>query len=157
DPGVTWGIRSGWRVPTTSGSRRPTRPAARCTSPSQRRPRRRSTPSTRRRWRPAAGTTEPPALGRSTGRGTTAPSPSIPTATTSRPYSTPSGSALPDAKKTLLFLHVPKAGGTALSGALGNRLAADEYLSIYYDDDPPDEELNHRRYVTGHVSMSILD
>ncbi|MDX6607851.1 MAG: hypothetical protein QOD14_2391 [Solirubrobacterales bacterium] len=61
------------------------------------------------------------------------------------------------AKRTLLFLHVPKAGGTALGGALGNRFAADECLETYYADDPSDEELNAARYMTGHISMSVLD
>ena len=61
------------------------------------------------------------------------------------------------AKRTLLFLHVPKAGGTALSGVLGNRFAAEECLSLYYTDDPADEELQGASYVFGHLSMSILD
>jgi hypothetical protein len=61
------------------------------------------------------------------------------------------------AKTTLLFLHMPKAGGTALAGALGNRFAPEECVSIYYDDDPGDEELNAARYVTGHVTMSIVE
>jgi hypothetical protein len=60
-------------------------------------------------------------------------------------------------KNTLLFLHVPKAGGTALAGALGNRFVPDECVSIYYDDDPGDEELNAARYVAGHVTMSIVE
>ncbi len=61
------------------------------------------------------------------------------------------------AKTTLLFLHVPKAGGTALAGAFGNRFAADQCVSIYYTDDPDDEELNAARYVTGHITTSILE
>jgi hypothetical protein len=52
---------------------------------------------------------------------------------------------------------VPKAGGTALAGALANRFAAKDCLTIYYDDDPSDDALNAARYVTGHVSISILD
>ncbi len=61
------------------------------------------------------------------------------------------------AKRPLLFLHVPKAGGTAVAGALGNRFMADECLEIYYADDPADDQLNAASYVTGHVSMSIVD
>jgi hypothetical protein len=60
-------------------------------------------------------------------------------------------------KRTLLFLHVPKAGGSALAGALGNRFAADECRSIYYTEDPDDEGLIGAGYIAGHVSMSILN
>lgn len=60
------------------------------------------------------------------------------------------------AKRALLFLHTPKAGGTALAGVLGNRFAADECLWAYYDE-PPEEELNAARYVAGHLSLSVLD
>jgi hypothetical protein len=56
-----------------------------------------------------------------------------------------------------VFLHVPKAGGTALGGALGNRFAADACLDTYHGRKPSDEELNAARYLTGHISMSILD
>jgi hypothetical protein len=57
----------------------------------------------------------------------------------------------------LLFLHIPKAGGSALGGALGNRFAADQCLWLYYRDDAADEELNGARFVCGHVSMSLAD
>lgn len=57
----------------------------------------------------------------------------------------------------LLFLHMPKAGGSALGGAIGNRFAAEECLWLYYSDDPADEELRGASFVAGHVSMSILD
>jgi hypothetical protein len=61
------------------------------------------------------------------------------------------------ADRALFFFHVPKAGGTSVAGALANRFAAEERLSIYYDDDPDDAAINAARYVTGHVSMSILE
>jgi hypothetical protein len=60
-------------------------------------------------------------------------------------------------RRALLFLHVPKAGGSALAGALGNRFGANECRSIYYTEDPDDEEVVGAGYITGHVSMSILD
>jgi hypothetical protein len=60
-------------------------------------------------------------------------------------------------KGALLFLHVPKAGGTALAGAMSTRFGADESVDTYYAYDPDDEELNAARFVTGHVSMSILE
>lgn len=59
--------------------------------------------------------------------------------------------------RTLLFLHIPKAGGTALWGVLSNRFAADRCLDTYYGRRPSDEELNTAGFVTGHVSMSVLD
>jgi hypothetical protein len=52
---------------------------------------------------------------------------------------------------------MPKAGGTALAGALGNRFAAAERLDSYYSYDPEEERLNAAAYVTGHLSMSVLD
>jgi hypothetical protein len=58
-------------------------------------------------------------------------------------------------KRTLLFVHVPKAAGSAFAGILGNRFAAAECLSIYDDDDPNDAALNAARFVFGHVTMSI--
>jgi hypothetical protein len=57
----------------------------------------------------------------------------------------------------LLFLHVPKAGGTALWGALANRFSAEDCLDTYYARRPSDDELNAARFVTGHLSMSVLD
>jgi hypothetical protein len=59
--------------------------------------------------------------------------------------------------RALLFLHIPKAGGTALWGVLSNRFAADRCLDTYYDRRPSDEELNAACFVTGHLSMSVLD
>ncbi len=61
------------------------------------------------------------------------------------------------AKKTLLFLHVPKAAGSSFAGSLANRFAATECLSMYYGDDPGDAALNDARYVFGHLPMSILE
>jgi hypothetical protein len=61
------------------------------------------------------------------------------------------------AKRTLLFLHVPKAAGSVFAGVLGNRFAAAECLSIYDDDDPGDAELNAARFVFGHVTVSMAD
>jgi hypothetical protein len=52
---------------------------------------------------------------------------------------------------------MPKAGGTALAGALGNRFEAGRCLTIYTDPDPSDEQLHAARYVAGHVSISLLD
>jgi hypothetical protein len=60
-------------------------------------------------------------------------------------------------KNSLLFLHMPKAGGTALAGALGNRFEAERCLTIYLDPEPSGEELDAARYVTGHVSTSIIE
>jgi hypothetical protein len=57
----------------------------------------------------------------------------------------------------LLFLHIPKAGGSALGGAIGNRFAADQCLWLYYTDNPADEEVGGARFVCGHVSMSLVD
>ena len=61
------------------------------------------------------------------------------------------------ATRALLFLHVPKAGGTALWGVLSNRFAAEDCLDAYYARRPTDAELNAARFVTGHLSMSVLD
>jgi hypothetical protein len=61
------------------------------------------------------------------------------------------------ATRALLFLHVPKAGGTALWGVLANRFAAEDCLDTYYGRRPTDGELNAARFVTGHLSMSVLD
>ena len=62
-----------------------------------------------------------------------------------------------NSKKSLLFLHAPKAAGSALAGVLGNRFAAAECLSVYDEDDPEDAPLNAARFVFGHVTMSIAD
>jgi Sulfotransferase family len=59
--------------------------------------------------------------------------------------------------RALLFLHIPKAGGTALWGVLSNRFAADRCLDTYYGRSPSDDELNSAGFVTGHLSMSVLD
>jgi hypothetical protein len=61
------------------------------------------------------------------------------------------------ARRALLFLHVPKAGGTALGGVLSNRFAAEDCLDTYYARRATDEQLNAARFMTGHVSMSLLD
>jgi hypothetical protein len=58
-------------------------------------------------------------------------------------------------KRTLLFVHIPKAAGSAFAGVIGNRFAAAECLSIYDDHDPADDELHAARFVFGHVTMSI--
>jgi len=60
-------------------------------------------------------------------------------------------------RRPLLFLHIPKAGGTALWGVLSNRFAADQCLDTYYGRRATDEELNAAGFVTGHLSMSVLD
>lgn len=60
-------------------------------------------------------------------------------------------------RRALLFLHVPKAGGTALWGALGNRFAAEDCLDTYHARRPTDGEMNAARFMTGHLSMSVLD
>jgi hypothetical protein len=59
--------------------------------------------------------------------------------------------------KALVFLHIPKAGGTALWSALANRFAVEDCLDSYYAHRPTDEELNAASFVTGHLSMSVLD
>jgi hypothetical protein len=61
------------------------------------------------------------------------------------------------AGRTLLFLHVPKAGGTALGGVLANRFAADDCVDTYEARRPTDTQVNAARFMTGHVSMSALE
>jgi hypothetical protein len=61
------------------------------------------------------------------------------------------------AKRSLLFLHVPKTGGAALTGVLSNRFAAGDCLQLYFGPEPDLRNLERFRYVSGHLSLSYLD
>jgi hypothetical protein len=59
--------------------------------------------------------------------------------------------------KTLLFMHVPKTGGAALSGVLGNRFAASDCRELYYGPEPDLSDVDRYRYVAGHVDTSFIE
>jgi hypothetical protein len=60
-------------------------------------------------------------------------------------------------KRSLVFLHVHKTGGSALTGALSNRFAASDCLQLYFGPEPDLAGLERFRYVSGHLSASFLD
>jgi hypothetical protein len=60
-------------------------------------------------------------------------------------------------KRSLLFLHVPKTGGSTLTGVLSNRFAPDDCLSLYFGPEPDLKDLDRFRYITGHVGLSFLE
>jgi hypothetical protein len=57
----------------------------------------------------------------------------------------------------MLFLHVQKTGGAALSGVLGNRFAAGDCLELYFGPDPDLSRIDRYRFITGHFDASLLD
>jgi hypothetical protein len=57
----------------------------------------------------------------------------------------------------MLFMHVPKTGGAALSGALANRFAQSDCLELYFGPERDLSDVDRFRYVTGHVDASLID
>ena len=54
-------------------------------------------------------------------------------------------------------MHVPKTGGSALAGVLGNRFASGEILELYTDADADLSDPDAFRYVSGHVTLAFAD
>jgi hypothetical protein len=54
-------------------------------------------------------------------------------------------------------MHVQQTGGTTLSGALANRFAASDCLSLYFGPEPDLSEIDRYRFVTGHVTSGLLE
>jgi hypothetical protein len=60
-------------------------------------------------------------------------------------------------KTSLLFLHLPKTGGAAFTGALGNRFAAGDCLELYFGPAPDLSEVDRFRYLSGHFDASFIE
>jgi hypothetical protein len=60
-------------------------------------------------------------------------------------------------KRQLLFLHVNKTAGSTLTGVLSNRFVARDCLALYFGREPEVHDLQRFRYITGHLTFSILD
>jgi hypothetical protein len=59
-------------------------------------------------------------------------------------------------KTSLLFMHVPKTGGAALTGVLANRFATGDCLELYFGPEPDLSEVDRYRYVSGHIDASFI-
>ena len=59
--------------------------------------------------------------------------------------------------RALLFLHIRKTGGAALTGVLSNRFAESDCLLRYSPPAPDLQGLGRYRYVAGHVPVSFVD
>jgi hypothetical protein len=62
----------------------------------------------------------------------------------------------PRAKRSLLFLHVSKTGGTTFGQAISNRFSAEACLSLYRAPQPDLTDIDRYRYVSGHLPLSFL-
>jgi hypothetical protein len=60
-------------------------------------------------------------------------------------------------KKTLLFLHIGKTAGAALTGTLWNRFRPEAALPLYFGPEPDYRDIDRFDYVSGHVSISFLE
>jgi hypothetical protein len=69
----------------------------------------------------------------------------------------PHASAAGSPKTALLFLHVHRTGGAALTGVLANRFAARDCLELYTGPEPDLGDLDRLRYVSGHVDTSFIE
>jgi hypothetical protein len=58
--------------------------------------------------------------------------------------------------RALLFLHIHKTGGSTLTGALSNRFAARDCLSLYFGPEPDLGDLERFRFISGHLDISFL-
>lgn len=60
-------------------------------------------------------------------------------------------------KRSLLFLHVHKTGGSALTGVLGTRFAARDCAELYFPPEPDLSDLDRFRYVSGHLNAPFIE
>jgi hypothetical protein len=60
-------------------------------------------------------------------------------------------------RRSLLFLHVAKTGGTTFGQVISNRFPAEDCLSLYVAPQPDLADLDRYLYVSGHLTLAFLD